>query len=286
MAMESCAGRFLMNKKYSVLMSVYKNDNPAYLEEAIESMLNQTIPPEQYVIVVDGPVPEEVGSVIDAYRKNKKLFTVLELGQNGGLANALNHGLAVCRNELVARMDADDISLPKRCEKELEYFAANPELVICGCNINEFYETPDNVRTSRIVPSTYEEIKKFMRRRQAFNHPTVMYKKSKVMECGGYSNLRRRQDFDLFSRMIQKGFYVLNLNESLYLYRVNETSYARRKSKENLKYTLYAYKQHFNRKGCSLVDYTLMSCGEIILYILPVRIMKVLFNGLLRESKD
>lgn len=274
-----------MDKKYSVLMSVYKNDRPDYLISAIESMLKQTIPPEQYVIVIDGPIPEELKVVIEQYQKNEILFTVLELAENGGLANALNHGLEVCRNELVARMDADDISLPERCERELEFFAANPELVICGCNIDEFYGSPDNVKTSRIVPSTYEEIKRFMRRRQAFNHPTVMYKKSKVLECGGYSNLRRRQDFDLFSRMIQKGFYVLNINESLYLYRVNDASYQRRKSRENLQYTLYVYKQHFKRKGCSLTDFIFMSCGEITLYILPIKIMKILFNGLLRKSR-
>lgn len=99
-----------------------------------------------------------------------------------------------CRNELVARMDADDILLPKRCEKELECFEKNEELAICGCNIDEFYDDPENVETIRRVPSEYKDIVKFIKRRQLFNHPTVMYKKSEVLRCGGYGSLRRKQD--------------------------------------------------------------------------------------------
>lgn len=272
------------NKKYSVLMSVYKNDNSAYLVEAIESMLNQTVPPEQYVIVIDGPIPEELRKVIKQYQKNEALFTVLELAENGGLADALNHGLEVCRNELVARMDADDISLPERCERELEYFEENPELVICGCIIDEFYGSPDNVKTSRIVPSTYEGIKKFMRRRQAFNHPTVMYKKSKVLECGGYSKLRRKEDFDLFSRMVNLGCYTRNLNESLYLYRVDQDNFKRRKSWDNFTSAIKVYLAHLKRKGCSIKDFIIISFAELIFFIAPLRVVEWLSKMFLRKS--
>ena len=204
---------------YSVLMSVYAKDNPEYLELAIDSMLNQTVKPEQFVIVQDGLLPESIGQVICKYESNQpELFTIIKLETNGGLANALNIGLQACRNELVARMDADDISLPKRCEKELKKFSENPDLVICGCNIDEFYDIPQNVKTSRVVPAEYEDILRFMRRRQPFNHPTVIYKKLKVIEAGGYPQLRRKEDFDLFSRMLSKGYYALNVDESLYLY--------------------------------------------------------------------
>lgn len=273
-----------MDKKYSALMSVYKNDRPDYLISAIESMLKQTIPPEQYVIVIDGPIPEELKVVIERYQKNEILFTVLELAENGGLANALNHGLEVCRNELVARMDADDISLPERCERELEFFAANPELVICGCNIDEFYGSPDNVKTSRIVPSTYEEIKRFMRRRQAFNHPTVMYKRSKVLECGGYLNLRRKEDFDLFSRMVNLGCYTRNLNESLYLYRVDQDNFKRRKSWDNFTSAIKVYLAHLKRKGCSVRDFIIISFAELIFFIAPLRVVEWLSKKFLRKS--
>lgn len=274
----------MIEYKYSVLMAIYAKDLPVYVVTAVESMLSQTIPPEEYIIVVDGPITDELKTVILKYGENKELFTIIWLNENKGLANALNIGLKHCRNELVARMDADDISRPNRCERELECFKNCPKLVICGCNVDEFYESPNNIKTSRIVPQDYQSIRKFMKKRQPFNHPTVMYKKSKVLECGGYPYLKRKEDFDLFSRMLQKGCYALNINESLYLYRVNKANYARRKSKTNLKSAIYVYRQHLNRKGCSLWDFIIISCAEICFYILPIEVVKILSNNILRKN--
>ena len=148
--------------KYSVLMPVYHKDKAKYVKLAIDSMLNQTIKPEQYVIVEDGPVPADIQELLDEYIKEyESVFTIVKLDKNMGLPTALNEGIQYCRNELVARMDADDISLPERCEKEIALFEKYNELVICGCNINEFSGTPENVKTSRVVPSEYEDILKF-----------------------------------------------------------------------------------------------------------------------------
>lgn len=274
-----------MEKNYSVLMSVYAKDKPEYLELAIDSMLRQTVPPEQFVIVVDGAVPDETGKVIVEYEKNKALFTVLWLKENKGLANALNKGLNVCRNEYVARMDADDISLPNRCEKELEYFEKNKDLVICGCNIDEFYEDINNIKASRTVPAEYKNIIKFMRKRQPFNHPTVMYKKSCVLACGGYLLLRRKEDFDLFSRMLKKGYYALNIDESLYLYRANENNYKRRKNWTNTKSAVYVYTLHFKRKGCTLLDWIIICSAELFFLMLPYNVMKKFSDKFLRKSR-
>lgn len=271
-------------QKYSVLMSVYSQDNPEYFVTAIESMLNQTISPEQFVIVVDGAVPEKIEKIIKQYENNAEIFTIVRLNKNQGLANALNEGISECRNELIARMDADDISLPQRCEKELEMFALNEKLDICGCNIDEFYKTPDNVKTSRVVPETYEEILKFMRRRQPFNHPTVMYRKSKVIKAGGYKILKRKEDFDLFSRMLSEGCYAVNICESLYLYRANEDNYARRKSWHNFKSAIYVYIRHLKRKSCTVLDFIIISCAELCFWIFPVGVMKFVSDNFLRKK--
>lgn len=270
---------------YSVLMSVYAKDNPEYLELAIDSMLNQTAKPEQFVIVQDGLLPESIDQVICKYKSNQpELFTIIKLETNGGLANALNIGLQACRNELVARMDADDISLPQRCEKELKKFSENPDLVICGCNIDEFYDIPQNVKTSRVVPAEYKDILRFMRRRQPFNHPTVIYKKSKVIEAGGYPQLRRKEDFDLFSRMLSKGYYALNVDESLYLYRANEENYARRKSWVNFKNAIYVYYKHLMRHGCTIIDFFFVCIAEFIMFFIPLKIMVLISDKMLRTQ--
>lgn len=275
----------MSKNQYSVLMSVYAKDHPAYVAAAVESMLNQTVPPEEYVIVVDGPVTDALRNVITKYEADSKLFTVIWLEKNGGLGNALNTGLNYCRNELVARMDADDISLPTRCERELEMFANDSRLAICGCNIDEFRGALNNVSTSRIVPENDEEIKKFMRRRQPFNHPTVIYKKSKVIENGGYISLKRKEDFDLFSRMLSNGCYAANIGESLYLYRADEDNDARRKSWQNFKSAVYVYGLHLKRKGCSVSDYMIVCSAELLFMILPVKMMKKLSDRVLRRSK-
>lgn len=270
-------------EKYSVLMSVYEKDNPEYLRMAINSMLNQTVSPNQYVVVKDGPLSDELNNVINEY-KNDPIFTIVSSKENNGLAHALNIGLKCCKNELVARMDADDISLPERCEKELKLFEKFEDLVVCGCNIDEFFNDISDIRTSRVVPSQYEEIRKFGRKRQPFNHPTVMYKKSKIQELGGYSKLRRKEDFDLFSRIIVSGAFVRNIDESLYLYRANENNYLRRKSKENMQAALKVYKRHKSRGGCGCLDYIAMCIAEVFFYLLPVKVMKAVSDRVLRKK--
>lgn len=271
---------------YSVLMSVYAKDKPEYIKIAIDSMLNQTIPPEQFVIVLDGKVPDTITAVVTEYENRyPQVFTVVALAENGGLGHALNEGLRYCRNELVARMDADDISLPTRCERELEMFVQNDGLDICGCNIDEFCGTPDNVRTSRIVPETDVQIKRFMRRRQPFNHPSVIYRKSKVTSNGGYVELKRKEDFDLFSRMLSNDCHAANVGESLYLYRADKANYARRKSRQNFESALYVYWRHLVRKGCTAVDFMIICAAECMFMMLPCKMVQLISDRLLREKK-
>ena len=272
-------------KKYSVLMSVYINDNCKYLKQSIESMLSQTIKPDQFVIVEDGRLKEDCENLIKEYEKlYPDMINVIRLKENGGLANALNVGMKSCRNDLIARMDADDISIKNRCEEELKMFEKYENLAVCGCNIDEFSESTEDIKLSRVVPSDYEEIIRFSKKRQPFNHPTVMMKKSIVEKCGGYIKLRRNEDFDLFSRIITSGYYVRNVNKSLYLYRADESNYKRRKSKENMKSAIYVYKRHWKRKGCSLLDFLIISSAEIFFWIIPDNLMEKISNKVLREQ--
>lgn len=270
---------------YSILMSVYKKEKPEYLRESIESMLKQTAMPEQFVIVKDGPLTEELDRMIDEYdRTNEGLFTIVPIKENVGLGRALDIGMAACRNELVARMDSDDISLPERCEKELELFAADPELSIVGTNIDEFYDDPTQVRLSRVVPSEPEEIKKVIRRMTPFNHPTVVYKKSQVIRCGGYGKMRRKQDRDLFSRMVNMGCKARNIGESLLLFRSNEDNYQRRKSWEYCKSTIDVTWAILRRGHCSIFDFLYVVAGQMVLFIMPLPLMKLISDKLLRKK--
>lgn len=270
---------------YSVLMSVYDKEKPNYLKQAIESMLCQTVKPEQFVIVLDGRLNGELQRIIVDYKANdKQLFTIVPLKQNVGLGKALDIGLRQCRNELVARMDSDDISLPERCEKELQLFENDSELVIVGSNIDEFWDDPKDIKCSRVVPSEPEEIKKHIGRIQPFNHPTVMYKKSEVIRCGGYGKMRRKQDRDLFSRMVNMGCKARNINESLLLFRSNADNYKRRKSWTYCKSTIDVTYTIWKRGHCSFGDLTYVTVGQMVLFLAPMPIMKLISDKVLRKS--
>lgn len=272
--------------KYSVLISLYDKEKPDYLKASIESMLSQTLKPDQIVLVKDGPLNNELDQVIDFYvNQNPGLFTVVELKNNVGLGKALDEGLKYCKNELVARMDADDISLPERCEFQVKEFINNPDLSIVGTMIDEFYDDPKNIISSRIVPTSHEEIKKFIRRRSPFNHPTVMFKKSDVIKCGGYGNLRRKQDLDLFSRMINSGCKGANINQSLLLFRSNEDNYKRRKSWSYCKSYIDVQIKIWKRGHCSIFDLIYVIIGQLVMYLSPMWFLKWISNNFLRVSK-
>lgn len=206
---------------YSVLMSVYKNEKVEYFIEALESLLNQTIQPEQIVLVRDGGVYEDLQNTIDAYvSKYPEIFTYVPLEQNGGLGNALRHGLTYCRNELVGRMDTDDISVPDRFERQLAFMAEHPEVDIMGGNISEFTNVPTEIVDYRIVPESHEDICQYLKSRSPFNHVTVMFKKSALEKVNSYESFYLFEDWYLWVKMYLAGAKFANINVVLVNVRV------------------------------------------------------------------
>lgn len=274
-----------MYKQYSVLMSLYEKEKGAYLIESIESMLQQTVKPSEIIIVLDGYITNELRNVLDFYEKKyPNIIQLLPLEKNIGLGRALDYGLQFCTNELVARMDTDDISLPKRCEKQLKAFGNDEKLAIIGTIMNEFYDDYKNVVSSRIVPTENEDIVRFMKRRSPFNHPTVMFKKSVVLKCGGYGEFKRKQDLDLFSRIINNDYKALNLPEPLLLFRSNINNFKRRKSWTYVKSYIAVQFKILLRGHCSLLDFFYVFLGQLLIFILPTKVLKIVSNKLLRKS--
>ena len=272
-------------EKYSVLMSVYYKEKPEYLKDSINSMINQTVMPDEIIIIEDGPLTDELNNVIEFFKnKYSGLFVIEKLEHNVGLGAALNVGIKISKNELIARMDTDDIALPERCEKQLKAFEKNDKIDIIGTQIEEFIDTPDNVVSSRIVPLDYEGILKFSRRRSPFNHPTVMYKKSKVLDIGGYQPYGRKEDLDLFIKMVHNG-YAINLEEALLLYRTNNDNLKRRTTWTNCsEYIKIMFK--FYRLGySSTIDMIYVLLGQLSMYLMPKKITAILSNSFLRSKK-
>lgn len=270
---------------YSVLMSVYFKEKADFLQKSIDSMLAQTVQPEQIVLVKDGVLTAELDAVINGYADEyPNIFTVVALEKNGGLGNALNIGLEHCRNELVARMDTDDISLPTRCEKQLLCFREDDDLDIVGTQINEFESDPTVLLSSRVVPEKHEEIMLFSGRRSPFNHPTVMYKKSTVLKNNGYTTYGRKEDIDLFIRMLHNGAKAKNINEALLLYRSNADNLKRRKGFANCKEYISIIYGFYKKGYSSLSDLIYVICGQTAMFLMPCWFVKLLNDRVLRKK--
>lgn len=171
---------------YSVLMSVYAKENAAYFSDAVESMLHQSCPPDQFVLVCDGPLTPGLDEAIQRFTASRDggLFRVLRLPENVGLGRALQAGLPLCDHDLVARMDSDDLALPLRMEHQLALMAADPELAAVGGQIAEFTGAPDNIQGYRIVPTSPEEVRRGAAGRNPMNHMTVLFRREAVLAAG------------------------------------------------------------------------------------------------------
>ncbi|WP_158212850.1 glycosyltransferase [Fibrobacter sp. UWB5] len=268
-------------------MAVYKKDDPSFLSTAVESMLKQTILCEQFIIVEDGPLPESLQVIIDKYEKNSpELFTVVRLSENKGLANALNNGIAVSRNELIARMDSDDISFPKRCEKQLLMFQQDSDLALVGTATLDFFDSPENAKPSvRPTPAKAEEIKRILKRNDPFAHPTVMYKKSVIQACGGYdASLRRVEDYELFSHLVALGYKATNIEEPLLYYRANKMMLLRNRSKINRNTRILVQKKIYRRGECSFLDYLYVFFAMKVAGLIPSFIYEKAYNLVKKKS--
>lgn len=220
--------------KFSVAISVYKNDVPEHFDTALASITTeQTVKPDEIVLIVDGPVPNGVNLVIDKYTElYPDMFQVVRLKKNGGLGNALRLAVEKANNELIARMDSDDIALPNRFEQQLMFFNQNPELDIVGGDITEFIGEPCNIVGKRMVPQNDEDIKVYMKVRCAMNHMTVMYKKSAVLKAGNYIDWFYNEDYYLWIRMQQSGCNFANIGSVLVNVRTGTDMYQRRGGKK------------------------------------------------------
>ena len=214
---------------YSVLMSVYHKERPEFLRQAMESIAKQTVPTNDFVLVCDGPLNEQLDEVIAQMQDVfGQLLHVVRLEKNMGLGNALNIGIQHCKNDLVARMDSDDIAYSDRCEKQIKVFNEHPEISICSGVVEEFTVTPDIVDARRVPPEMNAEIIEFAKKRNPFNHPCVMYKKSTVEAAGSYQDFYLLEDYYLWLRMLMAGYQGYNIQEPLLHMRAGADMYLRR----------------------------------------------------------
>lgn len=270
--------------KYSVLISVYYKENPEYLKDSIDSMLNQTVKPDEIVLVKDGPLTEALEKAIYDYRDNS-ILNVIELKENVGLGKALNIGLTKCRNEIVARMDTDDISKPDRCEKQLLKLSQNEEISVVGSVVGEFIGESNNIVAYKEVLESHKSIKKRVKYRNPMNHPTVMYRRKDVITAGNYMHWFLNEDYYLWIRMLQKGFNFSNINEPLVLMRITEETYLRRGGWKYFITQKKLFDYMLKNKMINIFEYTYNNAIRFATRILvPNKVRKIMYLKILRRK--
>ena len=273
-----------MDKNFSVLMSVYAKEKPEYLGESLDSLLCQTVRPTEIVIVKDGPLTEELDALIASYvEKEPSLYTIVPLPENRGLGLALREGMLHLRYELVARMDSDDVCRPDRFEKQLAAFAADPALDVVGSYTSEFEDTPDKIVSHRTVPVDDAEIKRYQKRRDAFNHPSVMFKKSAVLKAGNYQHCPLMEDTLLWVHMIQAGAKCANIPEDLLYMRIGKGMYERRGGYAYYKKYKAARKQIRDTGYISWFDYISSLFAQFVVAMMPNKLRGFVFKKILHK---
>lgn len=269
--------------EYSVLMSVYHKDRAEWFDEAVESMVNQTLPPHEIVLVEDGPLTNELyAAVKGSLTRHAGLIRVLSLERNQGLAAAMRYGIQECRCEWIARMDADDLSEPARCEEELRMALAEGADIV-GCDCEEFFETIDNPAAKRLFPATHDELVRFSRRRTPFCHPAVMMKRSAVLQVGNYKDVYLHEDYDLFVRILAAGYRGCSVQKILYHVRIGREFYGRRGGARYVG-ALLRYNVRLLRSGWMRPsDFVMRSCGNILVGLAPVGVRSWCYRRLLRK---
>lgn len=266
---------------YSVLMTVYKKDSPENLIKSISSMLNQTLKTNDFVLVCDGEITKELEEAIHtSFKGNEHILNLIRLPKNVGLGRALRFSLPLCKNVWVARMDDDDISHSDRCEKEISYIMKHPNVSILGSYVNEFDDNPEEIIRVKKVPTKHKDILAFSKRRNPFNHSTLMINRDKIIGIGNYSPMRTNQDVDTWVRALNKGLIGANLNEALVDFRFDVKTYQRRKDWKNVKLMIQVWKRFRTQGYCSWNDYMFVVLLQIYMFIMPERIVEWTYNHL------
>lgn len=269
---------------YSVLMSVYYKDEAGALQDAIDSILRQTVPTDDFVIVCDGPLTNELDGLLDKSAAAHPEINVYRLSENRGLGLALAEGLPVCKHELVARMDSDDVAVENRCELELAAFAVDPALDVVSGSILEFDKEPLDGSAARTLPESQEEIEKFARRRNPLNHVTVMCRKRSVLDAGNYQDFYRMEDYHLWVRMIQRGCRFRNLPEVLVYVRVGNGMQERRQGGAYIESQLAFQRYLLEARFISFFEYARNCAERIGSALVPASLRAILYRAFLRST--
>jgi glycosyltransferase involved in cell wall biosynthesis len=260
-------------------MLLWYKENPEYLKQSVESMASQTIPPSEFVFVQDHDVSSEIQYIIKKYTDGIPVKCVDAYDLFGsGLGSIRARGVENCSFELIACMDSDDIAFPDRCEKQLQIFDKNPDMAIVGGVIAEFSVIPEEIISYRKVPEKHKDIMKFAKLRSPFNHPSVMFQKSAVIDVGNYRSLGGCEDYDLWFRLLKNGYKGYNISVPILYYRTGDQFVRRRANKLHYQNYIDLKKELRKENFINSFEYLLSISIQFFFYHSPVFVQNIIYT--------
>lgn len=261
----------------TILQSVYYKDNHEHLDLCLQSLYQQTIKINRIVIVKDGKIPDELENVLIKWQSLLPLF-VVGYSENKGLAYALNYGLQFCETEFVARMDSDDICYNDRFEKQINFMIDNPDIVLTSSFAEEFYINPNEIDSIKKIPLNYSNIQEYIKTRNPFNHMSVFFKKSAIIDVGGYSPVPFFEDYDLWIRLIQKGYKAKNMSECLVKARIGNDMIGRRHGFAYAKHEFNFIMRQYSTGFINMFEFIKIILLRIPLRLLPKPLLRIIYK--------
>ncbi|TBL83576.1 glycosyltransferase [Hafnia alvei] len=262
---------------FTVLLSLYYKERPEFLDECFESIRNQSLKANEIVLVIDGPIGDELDNIVGKWEK-KLQIKVLRLPINVGLGQALNKGIDYCTNEIIIRMDTDDVCCDDRFKKQIEVLKKHEELVLLGGHIEEYDENLQLLLGKRSVPIGYNLIKKKSEFKNPFNHMTVAFKKSRIQQVGGYQHHAMMEDYNLWLRVIAANYKVDNIDTVLVKARTGSSMLRRRKGIEYIKSEFLLFKLKRKLKAQPLLLGLFVFIMRSITRVLPSALLRICYK--------
>lgn len=261
---------------FSVLISIYRNENSVWFREALDSIFAQTVQPDEIVLVKDGPLTEDLETVIGEYSTKYPIFSIVINETNLGLGLALQKGVLACKNEIIARMDTDDIIPPYRFEKQLKKIEEGYDVVSCWSQL--FVGNRDNVIAVKTRPEFHEDIVKLAHKRSPVCHAAAFMRKSAVLKAGNYQHRQYYEDYNLWVRMILAGSKFYNVQEVLYEIRTTAEQLSRRGGWAYLKRELEYMREFYDMGFYTWMDLFINSNIRITARMMPQKIRSFVFK--------
>lgn len=269
--------------QFSVLIPVYSKENPENFDLALQSIFNQTLIPNECVIVEDGPVTLEIKNILKKYTESHpSILKIYSLPINKGMGYAMDFGLHKCTHDWIARADSDDINKPNRFEIQLNFLKSNPNVDVLGSYIQEFVKSPGDIDQFRKVCLSHNDIVKQMKFRNPINHMTVFFRKSKAIAAGGYWHKRVLEDYNLWYKLYKHDAIFANIDVPLVDARIGNNMVGRRRGYQYFLHEMEMFSEMQKDGFINLYTFVLTSGFRFILRLMPLNLLRVFYKKFLR----